>query len=52
LYFETDDAAASSAALRSSGVPLVQDVHDTLWGTREFVINDDQGHTIYFGERR
>ncbi len=50
LYFETDDASAS--ALKRNGVPLVKDVHETSWGTREFVIRDDQGHTLYFGERR
>jgi len=52
LYFETDDAAAAAAALKRNGVPLVNDVHETAWGTREFVIKDDQGHTLYFGERR
>jgi len=31
---------------------LVKDVHDTPWGTRELVIKDDQGHTLYFGESR
>jgi len=50
LYFQTDDAAASAHALKASGVPLVKDVHETAWGTREFVIRDDQGHTLYFGE--
>ncbi len=50
LYFQTDDAAASALALRASGVPLVKDVHETAWGTREFVIRDDQAHTLYFGE--
>ena len=51
LYFETDDASAA-AALKRSEVPLVKDVHETAWGTREFVIKDDQGHTLYFGESR
>jgi catechol 2,3-dioxygenase-like lactoylglutathione lyase family enzyme len=50
LYFQTDDAAASARALMASGVRLVKDVHETPWGTREFVIRDDQGHTLYFGE--
>ena len=50
LYFQTDDAVASALELRASGVPLVKDVHETAWGTREFVIRDDQGHTLYFGE--
>jgi catechol 2,3-dioxygenase-like lactoylglutathione lyase family enzyme len=52
LYLETADAQAAAAALKRNGVPLVKDVHDTAWGTREFVIKDDQGHTLYFGERR
>ena len=52
LYLETDDAAAAAEALKRNGVRLVKDVHETAWGTREFVINDDQGHTLYFGERR
>ncbi|MGA8277886.1 MAG: VOC family protein [Rhodanobacteraceae bacterium] len=52
LYLETDDAAATADALKTEGVRLVKDVHDTAWGTREFVIQDDQGHTLYFGESR
>jgi catechol 2,3-dioxygenase-like lactoylglutathione lyase family enzyme len=52
LYLETDDAAAAADALKRNGVRLVRDVHETAWGTREFVIKDDQGHTLYFGESR
>ena len=52
LYLETDDASAAAATFKENGVRLVKDVHDTEWGTREFVIKDDQGHTLYFGERR
>lgn len=50
LYFNTDDAAADAEALKEKGVDLVKDLHETPWGTREFVIKDDQGHTLYFGE--
>src|SRR5437016_2020866 len=46
LYFETSDVAAAAAALKANGVPLVKDVHETPWGTRELVIKDDQGHTL------
>ena len=49
LYLETDDAVAAAESLERKGVRLVKDVHDTPWGTREFVIKDDQGHTLYFG---
>ncbi len=52
LYFGTDDAAATAEALKRNGVHLVKDVHETAWGTRELVIKDDQGHTLYFGETR
>jgi catechol 2,3-dioxygenase-like lactoylglutathione lyase family enzyme len=52
LYVVTDDADAAAESLRKNGVRLVKDVHDTPWGTREFVINDDQGHTLYFGQNR
>ena len=52
LYLETDDAVAAADALMRNGVHLVKDVHETAWGTREFVIKDDQGHTLYFGETR
>ena len=52
LYLETDDAAAAADALKRNGVRLAKDVHDTPWGTREFAIKDNQGHTIYFGESR
>jgi len=52
LYLGTDDAAAAADALKRNGVRLVKDVHETAWGTREFAIKDDQGHTLYFGESR
>ena len=52
LYLETDDAAAAADTLKRNGVRLVKDLHETAWGTREFAIKDDQGHTLYFGESR
>lgn len=50
LYFQTDDVDGLRERLKGNGVDPVQDVHDTAWGTRELVIKDDQGHTLYFGE--
>jgi len=50
LYFETDDVAAVAERLTGNGVTLVKDVHDTDWHTREVVLHDDQGHTLYFGQ--
>jgi catechol 2,3-dioxygenase-like lactoylglutathione lyase family enzyme len=50
LYLETNGVAAFAAQLKARGVPLVKDLHETAWGTREIVIHDDQGHTLYLGE--
>jgi catechol 2,3-dioxygenase-like lactoylglutathione lyase family enzyme len=52
LYFETDDVMATADRLRLAGVRFERAVHETPWGTREFVIKDDQGHTLYFGQPR
>ena len=52
LYLETDDAVAAASSLKSKDVRFVKDVHDTPWGTREFAVKDDQGHTLYFGQAR
>jgi catechol 2,3-dioxygenase-like lactoylglutathione lyase family enzyme len=52
LYLQTDDVNGAAEVLKRNGVKIVRDVHDTSWGTREFVIRDDQGHTLYFGEAR
>ena len=51
LYFETDDARAAADSFGRHGVPLVRELHETPWRTEEFVVKDDQGHTLYFGQR-
>ncbi|QHT62399.1 VOC family protein [Paenibacillus lycopersici] len=50
LYLLTDDAAALAETLKGRGVKLLADVCETEWNTKEFVIEDDQGHTLYFGQ--
>lgn len=52
LYFEIDDVAGLAQDLKSKDISLVEDVHDTAWNTREIVLHDDQGHTLYFGQAR
>jgi uncharacterized glyoxalase superfamily protein PhnB len=46
----TDLASSTAERLRLNGVRLEREVHETPWETREFVIKDDQGHTLYFGQ--
>ncbi|HEV3155445.1 MAG TPA: VOC family protein [Candidatus Baltobacteraceae bacterium] len=50
LYLQTEDAAAAAETLKKNGVRFVKELHETAWGTIEFVVHDDQGHTLYFGE--
>ena len=50
LYLEAADIAAVAEELKRNGVPLVRDVHETAWRTRECVIRDTDGHTLYFGQ--
>jgi catechol 2,3-dioxygenase-like lactoylglutathione lyase family enzyme len=50
VYIQTDDAAAAAEQLRRNGVRFERQLHETAWATREFVIRDDQGHTLYFGQ--
>lgn len=50
LYFRTGDVAALAARFERNGVRLIEGVHETAWRTREFVIEDEQGHILYFGE--
>lgn len=52
LYFGTDDVEAAAPALRKRGIRFTMDVHETPWGTKEFTIKDNQGHTLYFGGSR
>jgi len=51
LYIEIERIDEFVEQLKGRGVPLVKDLHETAWNTREFVIYDDQGHTLYFGEQ-
>ena len=52
LALNVDDVAAFAARLKAAGVTLDKDVHETPWQTREVVLRDDQGHTLYLGEPR
>lgn len=51
LYFDTGDVDGAAGELKGRGVGLLKEPHDTPWGTRELVIRDPDGHTLYFGQR-
>ncbi len=50
LYLRTEDVDAVADQLKAKGVALLREPHDTAWQTREIVLEDDQGHTLYVGE--
>jgi catechol 2,3-dioxygenase-like lactoylglutathione lyase family enzyme len=51
LYIETDDADSFAAAVVARGGALARPMQETAWGTREFVLRDDQGHTVHVAAR-
>jgi predicted enzyme related to lactoylglutathione lyase len=50
LYFSTDDADAEAQRVQRNGVVLYRDVAETPWETREFWVQDSQGHLLCFGQ--
>ena len=50
LFFEVDGVAAAAAELERKGVRLRRGVHETDWGGREIIVEDDQGHTLILFE--
>jgi hypothetical protein len=50
-YVWVTDARALHDELRGRGVPIDLSIYDTPWGTREFGIQDLDGHDIAFGQR-
>lgn len=49
LYVHVDDVAAMRAVFGDRG-DIVEEVHDTFYGTREFVVRDPNRFWITFGE--
>jgi catechol 2,3-dioxygenase-like lactoylglutathione lyase family enzyme len=50
LYFHADDLDALCADFAAHGVVLLHGPVERPWGTREVVLRDDQGHTLYFSQ--
>ena len=49
LYFGVRDINAAFRHVREAGVTIIEGISDRPWGTTEFVIEDPDGHTLYFG---
>ena len=49
LHFGVRDIEAAFRQVGEAGVKVVEGISDRPWGTTEFVIEDPDGHTLYFG---
>ena len=49
VYIGVHDIHAAFRQVQEAGVKVVEGISDRPWGTTEFVIEDPDGHTIYFG---
>jgi len=50
FFFSVEDVELWAEKCRSAGVNFVGDVATTDWGTREFYVVDNQGHTLCFSQ--
>lgn len=49
VYFGVRDIRGVFRHVQEAGVKIVEGISDRAWGTTEFVIEDPDGHTLYFG---
>ena len=49
LHIGVRDIQAAFRHVREAGVKIVEGISDRPWGITEFVVEDPDGHTIYFG---
>ena len=49
LHIGVGDIQAAFERVERAGAKIVEGISDRPWGTTEFVIEDPDGHTIYFG---
>ena len=49
VYISVPDIHAAFRQVQEAGVKVVEGISDRPWGTTEFVIEDPDGHIIYFG---
>ena len=49
VHFEVRDIKAAFCQVQEAGVKIIEGITDRPWGMTEFVIEDPDGHTLYFG---
>lgn len=49
IHFGVRDIHAAFRHVQEAGVKIIEGISDRPWGLTEFVIEDPDGHTLYFG---
>ena len=49
IHFTVRDIQSSFRQVQEAGVQIVEGISERPWGITEFVIEDPDGHTLYFG---
>ena len=49
IHFGVRDIHAAFRQVQEAGVKIVEGISERPWGMTEFVIEDPDGHTLYFG---
>jgi uncharacterized glyoxalase superfamily protein PhnB len=49
IYVVVEDADAHCARARAAGAEIVDDLHDTDYGSRDYSARDPEGNMWYFG---
>jgi len=51
FYFDVDDAQYLYDELESSDAEVIQDVHTTKYGRRQFAVEDCNGYILWFAQK-
>lgn len=51
FYVDIDDARSLHDDLESAGVEVIQPLHETDFGWRQFAVKDCNGYILWFGEK-
>ena len=52
VYFIVQDAQRCLAEIKAKGIQPANDIGDTPWGTREFLLIDPDGNRLHFATHR
>jgi lactoylglutathione lyase len=51
FYTDVDDATALHDDLDAAGAEIIQELHETDFGWRQFAVSDCNGYVLWFGEK-